>query len=178
MSIDFKKETKNNTKDSFLCRWVTFVLLLSKAAYSCTLCAMNFVTSLAAARCFRGVRQQITRATEIIVFVGSWLYSVVISGISLFDDGLSALSASKLTCQLNWSSQEKLHVVYNAFVVTTTVLLPMLICFAVQCHLARSVQGLYSQGRVLEVHLTGGGGGGGSTELHIANPKKYTSQKF
>ena len=32
---------------------------------------------------------------------------------------------------------------------------------------------------VLEVYMTGGGGGGeGPTELHIANPKKYTSLKF
>ena len=34
-------------------------------------------------------------------------------------------------------------------------------------------------GEVLEVYMTGGGGGGGGpTELHIANPKKYTSLKF
>lgn len=139
LGTDFKKETENNTKTIFPCNWVAFVGLLSKAAYSSTLCAMNIVSNLAADRCSRGVHQQSTTTCIIIVFSASWLYSVLLSGILLFDNSLSTLSASQLTCRLNWSSQEKLHFVYNAIVVTMTMLLPMVICFAMQCHCARSV---------------------------------------
>lgn len=140
LGTDFKRETENNTKTIFLCNWVAFVGLLSKAAYSSTLCAMNILSNIAADRCSRGVCQQITRTSRTIIFSASWFYSVVLSGILLFDNSLSALSASQLTCQLNWSSQEKLHFIYNAIVVMTTMLLPMVICFAIQWHCARSVK--------------------------------------
>lgn len=139
LGTNFKKETRNNTQGVFLCNWVTFVGLLSKNAFLSTLCAMNIVSKVAAERCVGGVAQQITRKSNIIMFLASWLYSILMSVLIFFEVSLSALSASQLTCQLNWSSRKKLHFLYNAFVVIATSLLPMVICFTMQYHFARSV---------------------------------------
>lgn len=139
LGTDFKRQTRNNTQAVYLCNWVTFVGLLSKNAFLSTLCAMNIVSKLASDRCTRGVAQQITRKSNIIIFSASWLYSILMSVPINFEDSLSALSASQLTCNLNWTSREKLHFLYNALVAITTLLLPMVICFAMQYHCARSV---------------------------------------
>lgn len=139
LGTDFKKETKNNKQAVYLCNWVTFVGLLSKNAFLSTLCAMNITSKLVSDRCARGVAQQITRKSNIIIFSASWLYSILMSVPINFEDSLSSLSASQLTCNLNWTSREKLHFLYNALVAITTLLLPMAICFGMQYHCARSV---------------------------------------
>lgn len=139
MGTDFKTKTRNNTQAVYLCNWVTFVDLLSKYAFSSTLCAMNIVSKLALDRCVRGVAQQITRKSHIILFSSLWLYSIFMSVLVVFEDSLSALSASQLTCNLNWTSRKKLVLLYNALAAITTLLLPMVICFALQYHCARSV---------------------------------------
>ena len=136
---DFEKETRNNKQAVYLCNWVNFVGLLSKNAFWSTLCAMNIASKLVSDRCNRGVPQQITRKSNIMIFSASWLYSILTSFPILFEDSLTALSASQLTCNLNWTSRGKLHFLYNAFVVITTLLLPVVICFAMQYHCARSV---------------------------------------
>lgn len=133
LGINFKLETENNTKSVFLCSWVAFVSLLSKSAYAFTLCTANVVSKLAADRCARGATQQIRKSSTIIFFIASWLYSIVISGAILFEDSLYALSGSQMSCQLNWPSQESRHFLYNVIViVTTTLLLPMVVCFVMQ----------------------------------------------
>lgn len=139
MGTDFKMKTRNNTQAVYLCNWVTFVGLLSKCAFSSTLCAMNIVSKLAFDRCVRGVAQQITRKSHIILFSALWLFSILMSVLIVFEDSLSALSASQLTCNLNWTSRKKLVLLYNALAAITTLLLPMVICFAMQYHCARSV---------------------------------------
>ena len=137
LGTDFKTETRNNTQAVYLCNWVAFVGLLSKNAFLSTLCAMNIASKLVSDRCTRGVAQQITRKSNIIIFSVSWLYSILMSVPINFEDSLSALSASQLTCNLNWTSREKLHFLYNALVAITTLLVPMVICFAMQYHFAR-----------------------------------------
>ena len=139
LGTDFKKETRNNTQALYLCNWVTFVGLLSKYAFSSTLCAMNIVSKLISDRCVRGVPQQMRTKSHIIIFSASWLYSISMSVLLLFEDSLSTLSASQLTCSLNWTSRKELHFLYNALVAITTLLLPMVICCAMQYHCARSV---------------------------------------
>jgi len=136
---DFKKETRNNKQSVYLCNWVNFVGLLSKNAFWSTLCAMNIASKLVSDRCDRGVPQQIKRKSYIMIFLASWLYAILTSFPILFEDSLTALSASQLTCNLNWTSWRKPHYLYNAFVAITTLLLPMVICFAMQYHCARSV---------------------------------------
>lgn len=139
LGTDFKKETRNNTQAVYLCNWVTFAGLLSKNAFWSTLCAMNIVSKLVSDRCDRGLPQQMTRKSNIIIFSVSWLYSILTSFPILFKDSLTVLSASQLTCNLNWTSRGKLLFLYNAFVAVTTLLLPMVICLAMQYHCARSV---------------------------------------
>ena len=139
MGTDFKKETRNNTQAVLLCNWVTFVGLLAKNVFLSTLCAMNIASKIVSDRCDRGLPQQITRKSNIIIFSASWLYSILMSVPVLFEESLSSLSASQLTCSLNWTSREKLHFLYNAFVAITTLLIPMVICFAMQYHCTRSV---------------------------------------
>lgn len=132
LGTNFLRETENNTKVVFRCSWVAYVDLLCTWTYSSTLCAMNVVSKIVVDRCSRGASQPISRKSNNILLLVSWLYPFVMSGIPFLAGNLFRLSASKLTCQLHWPSKQNGYYLYNTFASIAVFLLPMVICFAMQ----------------------------------------------
>lgn len=132
LSIGTSFKMQKSSQGVSLCNWVAFADLVSQLSYSSTLCAMNVVSKLASGRCYLGASQQITKNSKVIFFVASWFYSITLSGSILLEQSLSAPSASKLTCQLNWPSHDSHVPVFNVIIVLMVLLLPMFICSTMQ----------------------------------------------
>lgn len=128
---------ERSSKGYFLCRWVAFTDLFSQCAYSFTLCAMNVVSKLASGRCYLGASQQITKRSKGMFFTASWLCFIAFSSILLGEESLSVPSASKLTCHLDWASQETHVFSFNLAVILVFLLLPLSICSTIQYFCSR-----------------------------------------
>lgn len=137
LGTNLKIETKNDTRQAFLCSWVAYVGVLCKYAYSSTLCAMNIVSKVTADRCSRNKAQPISVKTNVIVFTALWIYPLCMSGMPFLAGNLFRLSASELICQLHWPSKETSHDFYNSFAGIAMFLLPMMLSFTTQYLLSR-----------------------------------------
>lgn len=137
LTSNLKIETENNTKEVFLCNWTAFVSLFCSCAYSLTLCAMSFVSAIAAGRCLRAEAQAMSRKSTIVMIATLWIYPICVSGPSLIVRNVFRLSASELICQLHWSSVESSHIAYNIFASVTIFFFPMVVCLQVQYRLSR-----------------------------------------
>ena len=137
LGTNLKIETKNDTREAFLCNWVAYVGVLCKYAYSATLCAMNIVSKVAADRCSRNEAQPMSVKSNVIVFMALWVYPLCMSGIPFLVGNLFRLSASELICQLHWPSKETSHNFYNSFAGIAMFLLPMVLSFTTQYLLSR-----------------------------------------
>ena len=137
LGTNLKIETKNDTRQAFLCSWIAYVSVLCKYAYSSTLCAMNIVSKVTADRCSRNEAQPISVKTNIIVFMALWVYPLCMSGIPFLVGNLFRLSASELICQLDWPSKETSHNLYNSFTGIAMFLIPMVLSFTTQYLLSR-----------------------------------------
>lgn len=133
MGIDFKGETNNNTL-VFPCKWTAFVGIWGSCAYSSTLCGMNVLSEIFMLRCSGGRVQSVSRRSNIALFLLLWIYPILVGALSYFVGDLYRISASDLTCDLNWLSEEYLFNTFSSFAI---YLLPMLLCLTMQYNILR-----------------------------------------
>ena len=137
LTSNLKIETENDTKEVFLCNWTAFVSVFCSCAYSVTLCAMTFVSAIAAGRCLRAEAQAMSRKSTIVMIATLWIYPIFVSGPSFIVGNVFRLSASELICLLHWPSGESSHNAYNIFASVAIFFLPMVVCLQVQYRLSR-----------------------------------------
>ena len=133
MGIDFKGEKNNNTL-VFPCKWTAFVGIWGSCAYSSTLCGMNVLSEIFMLRCSGGGVQSVSRRSNIALFLLLWIYPLLVGVLSYFVGDLYHISASDLTCDLNWLSEEYLFNTFSSFAI---YLLPMLLCLTMQYNILR-----------------------------------------
>ena len=134
MGIDFIGETKNNKTLVFRCRWTASVAIWGSCAYSSTLCAINVLSEIFMHRCSGGLAQSLSRRCNITILLLLWIYPLLVSALSYFVGDLYGISASELTCDLNWLSEEYLFNTFSSFAI---YLLPMLLCLTTQYNILR-----------------------------------------
>lgn len=133
MGIDFKGETNNNTL-VFPCKWTAFVGIWGSCAYSSTLCGMNVLSEIFMLRCSGGRPQSVSRRSNIALLLLLWIYPLLVGALSYFVGDLYRISASDLTCDLNWLSEKYLFNTFSSFAI---YLLPMLLCLTMQYNILR-----------------------------------------